>query len=284
MAVVLALCSSLCWGVGDFLGGRVASRSPALTVTVGTQAFGLLVVLVLAPLLGGVASTSALVLGAGAGVVGGIGLVVYFRALAMGPMGLVAPLAGAVGALVPVTAGLVDGEEVGPLALLGIVAGLGAVVLATMDPASRPASRPRRSGREIVTGGPALAVLAGLAFGVFFVALDRTPTDSGLWPLVGARVASVGLLGLVAVARRRPLPARSDVPTVAASGVLDSAANALFLLATRSGLLALTGLLSSLYPVVIVVLARQVLGERLARVQVVGVALALVAVVLVALP
>ncbi len=290
MAVVLALGSSLAWGVGDFLGGRVAARAPALTVTVATQFVGLVFVLALAPMTGGVASGAAMGIGALAGVLGGFGLVVYFRALAIGPMGVVAPLSGAVGAMIPVTVGLLDGERVGRLALLGIVAGLAAVVLSTIDPSTAPpaGAAPRRSLLARVRGrasagalGPGFALLAGVMFGLFFVLLDRTPAGSGLWPLVGARLASVPLLGAVALARRRAWPARADVAQVAASGMLDSSANALFLLATRTGLLTLTGLLSSLYPVVIVVLARQVLGDRLARVQAVGVVLAMVAVALV---
>ncbi len=295
MAALLALASSLAWGLGDFLGGRVAARAPALTVTVTTQAAGLVLVLALAPVAGGEVSTRALLVGAAAGLIGGIGLVTYFRALAIGPMGVVAPLAGAVGAMVPVGVGLARGEEVGPLALLGILLGLAAVVLATIDPrrAAAPggpatdAGRLARARSSLGSGsgaaGPLLGLTAGLLFGAFFVLLDATPADSGLWPLVGARAASVPVLALVAVTARRSWPARADAGQVVASGLLDSTANALFLFATRLGLLALTGLLSSLYPVVIVLLARQVLGERLHRLQVVGVVLALGAVVLVSL-
>lgn len=298
MAALLALSSSLAWGLGDFLGGRVASRAPALTVTVTTQVAGLVLVLLVAPVAGGQASAGALGIGAVAGGVGGLGLALYFRGLAIGPMGVVAPLAGAVGAMVPVTVGLAAGEEVGPVALLGIVAGLVAVVLSTIDPgshatvgplggAAQTRSRVARAraalGPEGRALGPLFGVLSGLAFGLFFVLLDRTPEGSGLWPLVGARAASVPLLAIVAFARGREWPARTDVGQVVASGLLDSTANALFLFATRLGLLALTGLLSSLYPVVIVLLARQVLGERLARVQAAGVVLALVAVGLVSL-
>lgn len=298
MAALLALSSSLAWGVGDFLGGRVASRAPALTVTAATQLAGLVLVLLVAPVAGGTASVAAIGIGAVAGGIGGIGLVLYFRALAIGPMGVVAPLAGAVGAMVPVTVGLATGEKVGVLALLGIGAGLVAVVLSTIDPGRRPGVGPpggpaqpqsrvarARSALRAEGGaiGPLLGVLSGLAFGLFFVLLDRTPEGSGLWPLVGARATSVPLLTAIALARGRAWPARGDLGQVVASGLLDSTANALFLFATRLGLLALTGLLSSLYPVVIVVLARQVLGERLARIQAAGVALALVAVALVSL-
>lgn len=295
MAALLALSSAIAFGFADFLGGRVATRAPALTVTVTTQMAGLAFVLLLAPFAGGDLSAAALGIGALAGVAGGTGLVAYFRALAIGPMGVVAPLTGLVGAMIPVLVGVARGEQVGPLAVAGIVVGLVAVVLSTLDPAgdhevgaptgiTPPASVLARARNHVASGGaagPLFGLLAGLLFGAFFVLLDLSPDGSGLWPLVGAKMASVPVLGVLALARRRAWPQRRDLGQVTLSGVLDAVANALFLFATRTGLLALAGLLSSLYPVVIILLARQVLGERLRRVQVAGVGLAVLAVVLV---
>lgn len=293
MTALFALGSALTYGVADFLGGRVASRAPALTVGVATQAFGLLLVLALAPLLGGELTGRALWSGALAGIAGASGLVVYFRALAVGPMGVVAPLAGAVGAVIPVGVGVLAGERVGLLAVFGIALGLVAVVLSSLDrdPAPAPAGavRPaRRRLRDVVRPGeglpgPLLGAVSGVLFGFFFVLLDMTPESSGMWPLVGARLTTVPLLTIVALLRGRAWPGRTDMGAVALSGALDIVANALFLLAARTGLLVLSGLLVSLYPVVIVLLARQVLGERLDRVQQAGVGLALVAVTLVSL-
>lgn len=290
MAVVLALGSALTYGVADFLGGRVAARAPALTVTVGSQAVGLAVLLVAVAVLPGEATGAALGLGALAGLAGGGGLVLYFRALAIGPMGVVAPITGAVGAAVPILVGAATGERVGPLAVVGIVLGLAAVVLSSVDPnvgppvgmVARVRAMAARADRASLRGsGPLLGVAAGVAFGAFFVLLDLAPSTSGAWPLVGARLASVPALGLVALVRRSAAPARADWGQTAASGALDVVANALFLLAARAGLLVVVGLVVSLYPVVIVLLARQVLGERLEPVQLVGVGLALSAVVLV---
>lgn len=292
MAVLLALGSALTYGFADFLGGTVATRRSALTVTVSTQAFGLVLVVVLAPLTGGALSWTAMWTGALAGLAGGAGLVVYFRALGIGPMGVVAPLAGAIGAVIPVLAGVAFGERVGLLVVVGILVGLVSVVLSSIDPAVGPPAGGPEPGSRIRSAlasargggsGPALGLMAGVLFGLFFVLLDLTPEDSGLWPLAGARLTTVPLLALVARLRRTAWPDRGDALPLAGSGVLDIAANSLFLFATRTGLLVLAGLLVSLYPVVIVFLARQVHGERLARVQQFGVALAFASVILVTL-
>jgi len=118
---------------------------------------------------------------------------------------------------------------------------------------------------------------------LFFVALDRAPADAGLWPLLGARAAGVALLALLLARRRPAVPPRGAVGIALASGLLDVTANALFLLAVQRGLLVLVSVLTSLYPVGVVLLARIVLGERLGRGQKVGVALAMIAVALIAL-
>lgn len=131
-------------------------------------------------------------------------------------------------------------------------------------------------------GGILAAALAGLLFGLFFVALDRAPDASGLWPLLGARLSGLTMLGLLLAHRRPAVPPRGAVGIALGSGLLDMCANALFLLATRQGLLVLVSVLTSLYPVGVVLLARVVLGERLGRWQQVGVALALLAVALIA--
>ena len=271
MALILALGSGLTFGVADFVGGLAAKRASVIMVTLLSQAVGLGVVLPLLGVLPGTPSLAALVTGALAGLGGAIGLLAYLRALALGPMGVVAPLAGMVGVMVPVAVGLVGGERLSLLAAAGIVIGLVAIGVV--------AGGEGRSGeRSAGANGPLLALTAGAAFGVFFVMLDLTPPGSGVWPLVGARVSSLTLLGVLAATVGGGWPARRTVPLVAASGALDMLANVLFLLATRAGLLTISALLASLYPVVVVVLARHVLAERLRRPQVLSVVLALVAI------
>lgn len=282
MALILALGSGLTFGVADFAGGLAAKRASATAVTLVSQAIGVIVLLPLLALLPGVPSVAAFTSGAEAGIAGALGVVAYLRALALGPMGVVAPLASVVGVMVPVAAGIVAGERPSLAASLGIVVGLLAITVVAGGGARTKGGKPlggeagvRASGDM---AGPFLALVAGAAFGLFFVLLDLTPPGSGLWSLVGARIASLTLMGTALLVTRMRLPSRETLPLVALSGAMDMLANILFLLASRVGLLTISALLASLYPVVVVVLARQVLAERLRRPQIIAVVLALLAV------
>jgi drug/metabolite transporter (DMT)-like permease len=272
MALVLALGSGLTFGIADFAGGLAAKRASVTTVTLLAQAIGLAVLLPLLGLLPGTPSVEALVAGAFAGIAGALGLLAYLRALALGPMGVVAPIAGVVSVMVPVVAGLLTGERLSWLAAVGIGLGLTAIVVVATG------GRRRTDGPNAGATGPLLALVAGAAFGAFFVLVDLTPAGSGMWPLVGARASSLTLLGILAVTIGGGWPPRQTIPMVATSGALDMLANILFLLATRAGLLTISALLASLYPVVVVVLARHVLAERLRRPQILAVGLALTAI------
>jgi drug/metabolite transporter (DMT)-like permease len=274
VGLVLALGSALSFGMSDFTGALAARRASAITITITAQVAGLLLLLPALILLPGRSSTGALLLGALAGLVGSGGLVLYLRCMAIGPMGVVSPLAALVGAAVPVGWGvLLAGEQLAVSDLFGVVAGLAAVVMVAYVPGS--------SILAAGTRGPLFAAAAGVSFGLFFVALDATPGDSGLWPLLGARAgALVLLLALLSIARRS-FPTGQAWALAFVSGVLDMSANVLFLLATRTGLLSLVSLLASLYPVVVLLLARQVLHERLTRLRTFGVGLALVATALI---
>jgi drug/metabolite transporter (DMT)-like permease len=269
MALVLAMGAGLSFGIADFVGGFAAKRTPAATVTMLSQVAGFAVLLIALPLLPGSPSPAALGFGALAGVAGSLGLVAYLKALAMGPMGVIAPLTSVVGAAVPVVVGLASGERLSTLATAGLVLGLVAIGVVAGGGGRQPAA-----GRA----GPLLGVLAGLLVGTFLVLLDQTPDTSGLWPLVGARLASLSMLGAWALATRAAFPARVDLRLIGLAGVLDMGANVLFLLASRAGPLTLASLLASMSPVVIALLARQVLAERLHRAQIAAVALSLVAV------
>ena len=278
MAVVLALASALVYGAADFCGGLATRRATAFAVVALSQAAGLVALLLLLPVLSGEPTAVDLGWGAAAGLAGAAGLVLFYRGLAVGVMSVVAPVTALTAAAVPVVGGLALGERLPPWATVGIVLALVAVVLVAAD-GGLPTLRAARSAGLL----PALA--AGVGFGVFFVLLDRTSPESGLWPLVGARSVSVVLVVLVALAARASLrvPGRMSALVVLA-GVLDMAANALFLVATQQGQLAITGVLASLYPVSTVVLAQVVLRERLVTAQLAGLAAAAVAVVLISLP
>ena len=279
MAVVLALSSAVVYGAADFLGGLASRRTSVFGVVALSQIVGLAALLVLLPWLGGPVDAADLGWGAAAGLAGAAGLVVFFRTLARGVMSVVAPVTAVTAAAVPVLVGLAGGDEIGTWAGIGIALALVAVVLVSAE-----------SGLSALRGArPAAlapALLAGSMFGLFFVLLDRTSADAGLTPLVTARLASVTLVVLIALAGRQSLRVtRSALPLVALSGVGDMAANALFLLATQAdGQLAITGVLASLYPVSTVVLAQVVLRERLVGAQVAGLLAAAAAVVLITLP
>jgi len=270
MSPFFALGASLSYGVADFVGALAARRASALTVTLGMQTVGLLVLLPFLPFLPGRPSAAAIVIGAVSGGAGTAGLVIYLRAMAIGPIGVVSPLAAVSGAAVPVAWGaFVLGDELSSLQTFGVLLALVSVVVVAWIPGSAVGAADVRG----VIGGLA----SGVLFGGFFIALDATPADSGMWPLVGARVASaIGVLLLLRLVSR-PVHPGAALPQILLAGTTDMSANVLFLLATRGGLLSISALLSSLYPVVALLLARRLLKERLNPVQGSGVVGALVA-------
>lgn len=282
MAVALALTSALSFGVADFLGGLATRRAHTLPVTGLSQAVGAGMLIVAVPAVGGTLDDAALWWGGLAGLGGAGGLLLYLRALAIGPMGITAPAAAVAGAVVPVAAGLLAGERPSALAAVGILAGVVAIALVSRPaPAAVDQTATPHDGSSVGRGLLA-ALAAGFLFGIFFVALDQAPSGSGLWPLVGARATGLTLIVALLGWRRPPVPGRGPVRTALVSGALDMSANVLFLLAVRQGLLVLTALLTSLYPIVVVLLARQVLHERLSGTQWIGVWIALAAVGLIA--
>ena len=269
LALVLALGSSVVWGTADFAGGSLSRRLPVLGVTLVSQGAGFVALLVAVAVRGEVGSRSFL-LGLAAGVGGGLGLAAFYRALALGTMSVVSPIA-ACGALVPFLVSLATGERPSPIALAGAVAALAGAVLASLEERRAAAASPERA-RAVV-----LAVVAAIALGLFvyFLGLGSRQGDP-LSTLVGARVGSLAVLVGVAAVLRAPVSiARSSIAAVAAVGLADVSANALFAVASTHGLLALVSVLGSLYPVVTVLLAHVLLGERLTRAQRAGVALAL---------
>jgi drug/metabolite transporter (DMT)-like permease len=274
MGPVLALASAVSFGISDFTGGLAAKRTSPVAVTAIAQVTGLLVLLPALLWIPGTVSASALAIGAAAGLTGAGGLIVYLRGMAIGPMGVVSPLAALVGAVLPVTYGVWLGERLTAGNLLGVLLGLLAVVAVAYTPGQIASASVR---------GPLLALMGGVAFGLFFVLLDATPANSGLWPLLGARLAAIGLVGALLLRAGTRRPTTSATRLAVLSGVLDMLANVLFLLAVRRDLLSLTSLLASLYPVVVVVLARHLLAERLTVVQGSGVAAALVGTALIVL-
>jgi drug/metabolite transporter (DMT)-like permease len=271
-AIALALAASLAWGCSDFLGGLQTRSQHLLGVLLVSQAAGLAIVLPVA-----LVSGEALPSGSGAlwamtaGLAELIAFAAFYRALAIGTMHLIAPIAGT-GALVPLSVDLIAGHRPGPFAAAGLVLAIGGVALTSWEGGAR------------VTRGAGLAVLAAFGFGLFFVGLDAA-ADSGVWwPVVYNRLGSLGALSLVALALRRPpVVARSSAGAVAAVGILDVGANALFVAALGQGLAGVVSVLGSLYPLTTVALAWLLLRERASLPQGVGVAGALAGVALVSL-
>jgi drug/metabolite transporter (DMT)-like permease len=280
VAALLALLSAVVYGAGDFAGGLASRRLPPVAVVWRTAMVGLAGLVLLSVVVpADEVRRGDLAVGALGGLVGGVGILLLYRALAAGTMSVVAPTTAVLAALVPVAVGVATGERPGALALAGIPLALVAIVLLARDPdAEGPAER--MQPKVLLE-----ALVAGASFGIFFVCLDAAGDDAGMWPLVAGRTASVALftlaVALVAAnrigrdGRREAGPGTTRL--LVACGAADAGANALFLLATHRGLLSLVAVLGSLYPASTVLLATTLTHERLARSQVVGVVLALAA-------
>jgi len=271
MSQFLALTSAVFYGLGDFLGGIATRRSSVWTVTAWSQTLGLGVLaigLLIVP--AEVVTTADILWGSLAGVIGLVGLAALYSTLAAGTMTIVAPIAGATTAVIPVVVDLSQGAQLSTRHWIGIGLALAAVLLIGFDPAGRNTDV-RMIGR---------AIIAGTAFGVFFIALAQTSEASGLWPLVGARGTTIpiafaiaGLRGVVAPPKGR------DFGLLAVLGNLDMAANVSIALALQRGPLGISTVLSSLYPAFTAITAVVVLHERPRPVQTVGIVLAMGAIV-----
>jgi drug/metabolite transporter (DMT)-like permease len=279
---LLALGSALLYGAGDFTGGLATRRAGTIPVVVLSQASGLILLALLLPFLPSASPVPAdLLWGAAAGLTGGIGVALLYRALAIGIMAVVAPITAVCAVTIPVVVSVLLGERPVPLAVAGIILGIASIVLVSqqsspVETAQHSASpRTRRSGV-----GTALA--SGVLIGFFFLTLAQTRSAAGMWPILMSRLTSTTLFSVVAVGGRIPIrmPRRIVALTIVC-GAIDMLANALYLLAAREGPLSIVVTLSSLYPASTVLLARIVLGERLNLWQAVGVGCALAAVVLI---
>lgn len=285
MAVVLALTAAVSWGVSDFLGGFAGRRSPrdaTVAITLVSSFIGFVGLAFVAALTSaGAPAGRDLLVGTFAGLGGAIGVALLYRGLRVGKMGVVAPITGAGGASLPVLFGALTGEQPSALAWAGVVTALTAIVLVSREPTAAVELSPRRGIRA---PGVLEAIGAGIGFATIFILLGQVADESGLWPLVPMKAAATLLMVVVGLAVSQPLAVpRPALAPVIGVGVLDNAANAAYLLATRVGLLAIVAVVSSLYPVVTVLLARGVLDERLRRAQVAGLGLALLAIALITL-
>jgi drug/metabolite transporter (DMT)-like permease len=273
LAIALALTSSALWGFSDFLGGLQTRRHAVLVVLLGGQACAV-VVLVAVVVVAGEPLPPARAAGWSllAGVGGAIGLGALYRSLAIGTMSIVAPVA-AVGAAVPFLAGWATGERPSAVQLAGVALALAGVILAARSPAASTARNPPQA---LVLGG-----VAAVGLGIALLGIGRATETAGVpWALLGARGPQLALVAVAALITRPALPRNAaELLPIAAIGLVDLSANALFALATESGLLSLVSVVGSLYPAFTVLLARIVLGERVAPLQDLGIAVTLAGVV-----
>jgi drug/metabolite transporter (DMT)-like permease len=275
LAVAYGLASAAVWGAGDFSGGLATRRGNVYGVVLLSQVVGLFALLGLALLLEGtLPPVRDLLFGSLAGIAGVIGLLALYSGLARGQMGVVAPITAVLSATIPVIVGIIT-EGIPPgLVLLGFGLAVTAVWLLSSGGKTKGIRR----------GELGLALLAGLGFSLFFIFIDQVSAGVVLWPLVAARLAAVPLLLLFVTARRQwQPPARGLLPIIGLAGILDSGGNLFFTLAAQSGRLDIAAVLASLYPASTVLLARLILKEKLGARQWLGVAVALVALVLIAL-
>lgn len=282
MGYLLALASSVVWGLSDFFGGTLSRRRPPLAIVGASYVASVLVLVVLTAVRGELSFANAAVgWGVLAGVVGLIGIVAFYAALATGTMGVVSPIA-ALGVSVPVIVGVVQGERPSVTQFVGVAVAVAGVIVA---------SGPELHGRRGSTGGVRatrpilLAVVAAGGFGFFFVAVARGSEEGSniFATLLVMRLTSLALVCLIALGLRSL--GRMDLRTAglaALVGVAEITANALYAFSSQRGLLSIVSVLGSLYPAITVVLARLVHHERMTRGQDAGVAAALVGVVLIA--
>jgi len=273
LAALLALGASLSWGVGDFLGGVKARVMPSLLVLAASQPFGLAALGIAVAARGTGTPGDEVAWSALAAVAGTVGLFAFYRGMAAGAISIVAPIA-ALSAGIPVIWGVaVSGDHVSGLQGIGFVAAIGGSVAASLE---------LRRGRTQIAAGVGWAMVAMLAFGTYYVPMHTASTQDWLWPAFLFRSTSVTLVYSVVLIRRlRPTGLRGHWPGLIAIGLLDTGGNALFAAASSHGLLSVVSVLASLYPVVTVLLARLVLGERVQRSQDAGVLLVLAGVVLI---
>jgi drug/metabolite transporter (DMT)-like permease len=272
-AVALALCAAALWGTGDFLGGLATRRLRVLIVLFWSQLVGLVGVTAWIAASGAPRPGTGLLYAAAAGLAGVVGLGCLYQGMAVGAMGIVAPIS-ATSPIVPVGFSVLRGDSPAPIQWAGIALALLGIVLVSREPGNL--------GGHVATG-VGLALVAALGFGLFVVGLGEAAQESAPWAVAAARLSSVGVL-VVALASTRTAPrlSRRLLPVVVAVGVFDTGANALIAVAATHGSIGIVGVLSALYPITTILLARAVLHERLGTTRTAGGLIALAGAALIA--
>lgn len=278
LTVILGFTTAVVYGFADFFGAIASRKISSLMVTAVSGVVGFIFLLTMVPFFGANFSELAIITGIAAGFASAVGISGLYASLAIGPISIVSPFAAVVGALVPMTFGFIIGDRFGPAGWLALALILVAVVLVGFIPGvdvRLPSAR-----------GIAFAFIAGSGIGTILIVLKFSPTDSGLASIITMRLVSAVLLNLVLLAnwmriRRSKLSKpKAAIPTklwwaVIGAGLFDSSANIFFTLALRSGSLSVVSVLTALYPLGTILLARLILKERIAKTQMLGVLFAL---------
>ena len=289
MVVLLGLAAAVLYGTGDFLGGVAARRAHVLVVLMLAETASVIVALPAAAMSPGPARLAGLAWGVSAGLVGGLGLIIFYTGLAAGPMSVVAPVSGLVSTVLPIAVALAEGERPGAAVYAGALLCLAAIVLASSATDSTPAggasgaapAGPPGPGRALGYG-----TVSGALFGLFFLLIRNAGQSGELWPVAAGRIGELAVVVITAAVLRRSLLPRGAggklLVAAAAAGAIDVVANICYVAATRTGMFGLAVVLASLYPGVTVLLARVALGERLRWVQRASLGLAAIGILLVA--
>jgi drug/metabolite transporter (DMT)-like permease len=282
MVILLGLAAAVLYGGGDFIGGMATRRAHVLTVLLLVETAGAIAALAAAVISGGPVSLAGLAWGFSAGVVGGLGLIIFYIGLAAGPMSVVAPVSGLVSTVLPISVALAWGERPGTGVYAGAVLCLVAIVLASSAGNAGTSRGPGHPGRAIAYG-----TASGAAFGLFFLLIRNAGQSGAVWPVAAGRIGELVAVLATAAVLRRGLQARgADGRLLLAAtfaGVIDVIANICYVEATRTGMFGLAVVMASLYPGVTVLLARVVLGERLRWIQCAGLAIAALGILLIAI-
>jgi drug/metabolite transporter (DMT)-like permease len=276
LTVILGFATALVYGFADFFGAIASRKILAVKVTAISGLVGLLFLLLLSPILGANFSTAAIVWGVAAGFASAIAMSALYASLAIGPISIVSPMSAVISAIVPLIFGFITGDRFGFLGWLALLVILIAVVLVGFVPGENV--------RLPSTRALLLATIAGTGIGIVLICLAQAPRDTGIASVILLRAVSASLLGIYLLftwmrTRRtsgESTPASSKFWIAAAvAGLFDSSANVFFTLGSRTGTLSVISVLTALYPLGTIILARVVLKERIAKVQMIGVLLAL---------
>lgn len=275
LAISMALVSAISWGSADFLGGLQSRRFAVPIVLLGSSLGGMLFVGAILLATGDAAPPAHdLWLGSAAGVVGIFALSAFYRALEIGTMSIVAPIS-ATGTAIPVIVGIIDGDKISVLAAIGLVLTVTGVMLASREQDASATGTTVEDHRTSVL----LAIVAAVGFGTIFVLIAKASTVNIFWPAFVLKATTFVLIGgsLLAFGRRvpKPWPVHVEWLPVLLIGVLDVGANTTFAFSTNHGQLSISAVVASMFPVTTVLLAYRFLGERLVRLQLVGIVLAL---------